>query len=127
MSFTETQNQSWSGPAAAAYALSDHPRFCNVNSSGQIERNTSAGGVCDGVSPGGSAAAGDHIRLDFSGMVEVCSGAAVTVGDYVMSDSTGRAVTATSGNKVLGKCVKGCSNANEKVDVLLGTALHEVA
>lgn len=127
MSFTETTVQSWVGPAYAAYALSDGPRFCNVNSSGQIQRNSSAGGLCDGVSPGGSAAQGDHISLDYSGHVEVTAGASVTVGDYIMSDNAGRGVTATSGNKVLGKCVKGASNAGEYIEVLLGVTQHQVA
>lgn len=120
------QQQQWVGPAAAAYPLSDGPRFANVNTAARIERNTSAGGKCDGIANGESSAAGDSIALILSGHAEIVLGGTITAGQYAMSDSSGRAVVATTNNFVQGKIVKGGASG-EIGEILLGTTPHAAA
>ena len=122
----DLQQQQWIGPAAAAYALSDGNRFANVNTSGQIVRNISDGGPCDGIAQGESSAAGDHIALITSGHAEIELGDTITPGQYASSDNVGRAVPATSGEKVLGRMIKGGAVGNTG-QILFGVAAHQVA
>lgn len=52
--------------------------------------------------------------------VEVAAGAAVTIGDFVTSDAQGRAVTATTGERILGQAMEAAGAADEVITILTG-------
>lgn len=53
-----------------------------------------------------------------TGITKVKSGATTTKGGYAASDSTGRAVDATSGDKILGEFLEAAGGANQYVSIL---------
>lgn len=53
------------------------------------------------------------------GISKVVAGAAVAAGAFVMSDGSGRAITATATNRVLGTALEAAGAADEKIAVLL--------
>lgn len=59
--------------------------------------------------------------LNYGGILEVDSGAAVPLGSYVTNDDEGKAVVATSGQRYFGFAVKAASGADEQVEVLFVT------
>lgn len=61
----------------------------------------------------------DTVSVAVGGLVEVLSGAAVAVGAAVVSDSAGRGVTATAGDKIFGRAVSAAAAANQKFQVLI--------
>lgn len=66
-----------------------------------------------------AASSGDKVTVDALGVVPVESGAAVTAGDTLKVDSSGRGITwATSGAKV-GIALETASGAGELISVLL--------
>jgi hypothetical protein len=68
---------------------------------GNVLVNTVAGANCDFVIMG-KALPGQPIECGYSGRLLVLCGAAIAVGQAVMSDNQGRAVPWTSGNHILG-------------------------
>lgn len=94
-------------------------KFVLVASDGQVDLVASAGGDADGVLLNQPGAAGRAAEVAISGIVKVVSGAAVTAGAKVQSDASGRAITAASGDHVLGKALTTTANAGELVEVLL--------
>lgn len=77
-----------------------------INSSGNIAA-TGDGATADGVLQDAPAAAGRAGCLCIGGVTKVVLGGTVTKGDDIASDSSGRAVTAISGDEVLGRCLVG--------------------
>ena len=72
-------------------------------------------GILQNEPPSGSPA-----TVAIAGVSKVLAGAAVTAGDQVMSDTSGRAITATgSGAYVLGVALETAANANEVIRVLI--------
>lgn len=69
-------------------------------------------------------ASGDVVELDCDGVTKVVAGAAITPGTEarVMSDGTGRAITATSTNKVLGFALEAATAAGQIIAVKLRAA-----
>jgi hypothetical protein len=60
-----------------------------------------------------------EIRV-LSGSTSKCvAGAAVAAGVEVMSDGSGRAITATTTNEVVGLALSAAANANELIEVLI--------
>lgn len=55
------------------------------------------------------------------GTAKVVAGAAVTVGDYVKTNGSGQAITASSTNKCFGQALASASGANSKIPVRLLT------
>lgn len=94
-------------------------RFVLVASDGQVDLVASAGGDADGVLLNKPDAAGRAAEVAVSGIVKVVSGAAVTRGDKVQSDAAGRALTAASGDHVLGKALTSSGAAGQLIEVLL--------
>lgn len=65
---------------------------------------------------------GDAVELDCDGVTKVVAGAAITPGTEarVMSDSTGRAITAaTTGSKILGIALEAATAAGQLIAVKL--------
>jgi hypothetical protein len=80
-----------------------------------------AGGEAHGVNYGKADASGKAVTLAVAGVVKVEAGAAVTAMDKVQSDATGRAITAASGDHVLGTALTAAAGAGEIIEVLLGS------
>lgn len=77
-----------------------------------------AAGAAYGVTRTSAGASGDLVPVDVIGTALVESGAAVTAGGLVESDSTGRAINRSAG-VVLGKALNSASAAGQMVEVLL--------
>lgn len=60
-----------------------------------------------------------EVRVNSGATSKAIAGAAVTAGVEVMSDSTGRCITATTTNEVVGIALSSAANANELIDVLI--------
>jgi hypothetical protein len=89
-----------------------------VDSTGRVARNTANGGSVYGVlqnDPGLNQAA--TVMID--GMTKMRAGAAVAVGAKVMSDTAGRAITATTGLQVLGTALVAAAAEGEIISVQL--------
>jgi hypothetical protein len=99
---TESNVQSITLPAAADYSSASQFRFVNVNSSGQAVRVSSAGGDAIGVLQNKPDAAGKAATVATSGIVKVVAGGTIAAGAKVQSDASGDALTAASGDAVLG-------------------------
>lgn len=101
--------------------------FVQINSSGQLVPPTGAGVLCDGViqddNPDTVSPVASEVGI--AGISKVVSGASVSEGDLVMTDSSGRAVTVTSSNHILGRALAGnSSTAGLIIPVLLFKGGH---
>lgn len=97
-------------------------RFVNlVAGTGTIDESTAAGD-CIGVSLDSSAAlasAAIPVALPDGCIVEVEAGAAVTIGARLISDATGRGITATGATaRVLGRALTAAGAAGDMMSVL---------
>lgn len=79
-------------------------RFVVVQTDGKFDQVGSAGGDADGVAQS-DASDGDALDMDVAGVTKVECGASVTAADKVQSDDAGKAITAASGDHVLGKAL----------------------
>lgn len=87
--------------------------FVSLASDGQFDA-TGDGAEADGVLQDDPSAAGRQGQVMVGiGVTKIKAGAAVSVGDNVASDSTGRGVTAVSGDKIMGVALEAAANANE--------------
>ena len=104
--------------AVATADLSSYQyRFVTLGASG-IALNTVAGGACAGVLQDKpvSGQAGAYAK---SGRTKVVAGAAVTAGVRVSSDTTGRAIAATTGHFSQGQAITAASGAGAIITVEL--------
>ena len=101
--------------------------FCQINSSGQLAPPSGAGVLCDGVIQDDNPNTSSPVtsELGITGISKVVTGAAVNQGDLVMTDSSGRAVTVTGANHILGRALQGnSSTAGVIIPVLLFKGGH---
>ena len=118
--------ESVSVPASADLS-SNQFKFMLVDSSGELALVAAAGGDSDGVLLNAPAAQGRPGELGYLGRLKVIIGTGdLTAGDKVQSDATGLAITAASGDHVLGKCLVG-GVAGELGEVLFGASKHILA
>lgn len=103
-----TQNLGVVVPIEAAADLSASQfHFMTIDSSSQIDE-TAAGLAADGVLQDKPAAAGRGSALALPGcFTKIKLGATLTAGDEVASDSTGRAVSTSSNDRILGRIKEG--------------------
>ncbi|WP_299085076.1 capsid cement protein [uncultured Paraglaciecola sp.] len=103
-------------------------RFVAVVTAGEVDESIAAGDSI-GVSQEASAAASATpipVAILNGGKVDVEAGAIVTVGARVMSDATGRAITATGATaRVLGIALNTTGAAGEMITVLASKAAGE--
>ena len=88
------------------------PQFTFVtmpDSNGQVGPLTS-GARSAGVALQATTGANQSLAVAYDGRVQVLAGAGITAGAAVMSNASGRAITATSTNTVLGYALEGASN-----------------
>lgn len=107
----------YSLPAAADLTASQF-HFGVIDGTGKIAQ-CGAGAMADGRIDN-APASGEQCRLiGRTGVVlKIKAGAAVALGAYVHSDSTGRAITsATAGHQRLGKALRAASAAGEMIEV----------
>jgi hypothetical protein len=86
----------------------------------------SAGGEADGVTVAGVSASTDKISAYTRGAVLVTAGGTVTAGGYVMTDATGKALDATSGNRALAFAETGTTTSGDLVRVRLIGRPHQI-
>lgn len=110
---------------AAANYYNPTSALSGPNGSGQflaVQLSTSADRTSLLVSSGGVAiygilqntpAQGDAADVCLFGLTKAVGGAAITRGASLMVDSSGRLVTATSTNVIVGYAVESCSGAND--------------
>jgi hypothetical protein len=93
------------GAAASADLSASQFCFVVVNANGQLAL-PSAGGDAEGILQDKPNGAGVYGEVGILGVSKLVVGAAgVTVGDLLASDVNGKAVTATTGNKILGRAL----------------------
>lgn len=96
--------------------------FMQVNTAGRIDIPSALGGECIGVLQDKPAAIDRAGSVAIEGVAKVVCGAVVTAGDKVMADAAGKAITlAGSARNVLGLARTTTANANELVEVVLGS------
>lgn len=95
--------------------------FVSVSSDGQIDP-TGDGANADGVLQNKPNAAGVAATVAIAGVSRVVAGAAITCGAQVASNADGKAVTATSGERVLGRATKASLADGDIISVLLKLA-----
>lgn len=115
----------FSAPVSQSFASLQFT-FVAINSSGNAVPPSGAGVFCDGViqddNPNTGVAAS---AIGYAGVSKVVSAGTVTAGDLVMTDSSGRAVTATSTNHILGRALAGNGgSAGAIISVLLVRGGH---
>lgn len=91
--------------------------FGVVDSSGQVAV-AGDGAKANGVIYNDPAAAGREVALAISGRVKVRAGAAITIGDDVGSDASGRAVPEVSGDYSLGTALESASAAGDIISII---------
>lgn len=108
--------------AQAGAAVSIY-RFVQLQSDGKFDQVGTAQARADGVSAEAAAADEDHFAMAVMKpcIMKVEAGAAVSVGDVVASDTSGRAITAvaSAGNYKLGVALEEASAAGEVIRILL--------
>jgi hypothetical protein len=93
-------------------------RFVKTDANGQIEL-CGDGEAADGILQNKPAAAGRAAQVALPGCIsKVVSGAVVAKNALVASDANGRAVTAVSGDYILGKALEAAGAADVKIAIL---------
>lgn len=93
--------------------------FVTLAADGQVD-TTGAGASATGVLQDDNGdAAGKAVVVAVGGRSKVSAGGAVAVGDNVASDANGQAVTASTGDVILGVARSATSNADEILSVEL--------
>jgi hypothetical protein len=107
--------------AAADYsAATEQYKIVRASSATQVTTTTAATQIPLGIlqnRPASGQAA--QVRVNSGATSKCVAGAAVTAGAEVMSDGSGRAITATTTNEVVGIALTSAANANELIDVLV--------
>lgn len=94
--------------------------FVEVDSNGQLTISNSAGESVFGVlqnDPGAQGVAGSVMK---TGVSKVVAGAAIAAGALVQTNASGRAITAASGDFVVGRAIDAVGANGEVVSVALG-------
>lgn len=92
--------------------------FVSVAADGQVDA-TGDGAMADGVLLNDPAAAGRPATVCVSGFVKVKAGAAITRGDYIASDASGKAVAATTtGDVILGTALEAATADGDIISII---------
>lgn len=98
--------------------------FVTTNNAGKAAAATAgvevAGVLCN------KPVADQAATIGVDGIAKVKAGAAVTAGAKVMSDGTGRAITAVATNHVAGIAMESAAAANEIIRVRIGTGVKGI-
>jgi Uncharacterized conserved protein (DUF2190) len=120
-------------PLPGQLALSDLSAkqffFIKVSTTaGNVDLNTTSGGPCIGVLQN-KPTAGLEAEVNTAGVSKVVAGAAVTMGDLIMSDGAGKAITYVAGgsNACLGQALEAAGGAGTIIAVVLKSGLGKGA
>ena len=116
---------SMSLPASADLSASQH-HFVEVDSNGEVTISNSAGESVFGVLQNDPGAQGVAANIMKTGVSKVVAGAAVAAGALVQTNASGRAITAASGDFVVGRAIDAVGADGEVVSIALGEN-HRVA
>lgn len=107
------------GTLTAAADLSTHQFKCVKMTSTGINVCGVAGEGVEGILQNKPAALGQEVELMCNGISKAVAGAAITKGAQVMTDASGRVITAaTAGSKIIGVALEAAANAGEIIPVL---------
>ena len=95
-------------------------RFVDMASDAAVDAVSAAGGDAIGVLQN-APLAGEAASVAVMGVAKVVAGGTITAGDRVQSDANGEALTAASGDIVLGRALKGGA-AGDVLEILLVSA-----
>ena len=98
----------------------DQWKFVTVAADEQVDLETSAGALPTGVLLNNPDAAGKAAEVGVAGVLKVEAAAAIVAGADVACNAAGLAVTATTGNAIVGQCRVGAGAAGELCEVLMG-------
>jgi hypothetical protein len=104
--------------SGADYSASQY-LFVTVASDGEIDPVGTAGLPALGVLYNAPQAKGIAAEVAIAGVAKVKAGAAFNAGVLIMSSAAGKAVTATSGNRILGMAVTAAAADGDIVSILL--------
>ncbi len=101
-------------------------RLATVAGDGKVDEATGTGAMLvgiltDGVADGSSATAGVSVAI--TGIAKCEAGAAISPGDALTSDGSGRAINAAPGDNIVGRALTGASGSGEIIEVLLLQAI----
>lgn len=116
---TETPGFSFSLEASADLSAAQH-HCVDVDSNGRVAVVTGSGDDVAAILQNDPDALGVAAALMKTGISKVVAGAAIAAGVLVMSNASGRAITATSGQVVFGRTIDAVGADGEVVSVLLG-------
>ena len=95
-------------------------RFMKISAADTITRTAASSDLSLGVLQN-NPKLGEACELAYHGETKVEAGAAVAAGAEIMSDTSGRAVTAaTTGNRTMGIALNAAAAAGELITVILG-------
>lgn len=106
------------GLAAGADLSSSQFRMVKINASG-LAVAAGAGEKAVGVLQDAPDASGKDASVAFKGVTKMEAGAAVTAGDYIMSDATGRGITGTATNFLNAVALSSAGAAGELFTALI--------
>lgn len=91
---------------------------------GEVVTQANAGtdaiiGICQEEITAGDATSGRIAAVQMTGISRCIAGAAVAIGATVMTDATGRVITATATNRQIGIAQQAAAAAGDHVDVFL--------
>lgn len=94
-------------------------RFVELASDAQVDVVSAAGGDAVGVLQNDPSAAGRVATVAVMGVTKLVAGAAVAAGDKLQAGADGRALTAASGDVVLGRALTAAAQAGDVIECLL--------
>lgn len=115
----------WEAHPVGEDLTNDKYKIITLNSSDQAVVQTTSGGHCTGVllnepNPTSGTPSTQHTAsVAISGVVTVIAGAAVTRQTLVMSDTAGKAITATAGKFILGMALESSTAGDQAIKVRL--------
>ena len=115
----ETPGFAFSLEASADLSAAQH-HCVDVDSNGRVAVVTGSGDDVAAILQNDPDALGNAAALMKTGISKVVAGAAVAAGALVMSNASGRAITATSGQVVFGRALEAAGGDGEVIPVLLG-------
>jgi phosphoheptose isomerase len=111
----------WPMTAAADYSSSQYYLVAQNTSNGRATKVSTAGAKVLGVLQDDPSAAAQHCVVRLGGVSKCVAGAAVSIGDALVADSSGRCITATANNQyVFGRALEAATAAGDIISVALG-------
>ncbi len=115
----ETPGFAFSREASGDLSAAQH-HCVNIDGNGQVAVVSGSGDDVAAILQNDPSAQVNEASLMKTGISKVVAGAAVVVGVLVMSNASGRAITATSGQVVFGRALEAAGGDGETIPVLLG-------